>query len=95
VLDSTGIPINSDNAITLNFSFGAGPGGGEYLYPASVRTNALGRASVTNTGTIAGVAQIITEMVVNNIVIKSKPVLIAIHGGFPDPGSFCSCIRKT
>ena len=95
VLDSTGVPINSDNSISLNFSFGAGPGGGEFFYPASVLTNALGRASVTiNTGTIAGVAQVIAEMVVNGVAIKSKPVLIAIHGGFPDPDHFAVASEK-
>jgi len=95
VLDSTGVPINSDNSILLNFSFGAGPGGGEFLYPASVVTNALGRASVTiNTGNIAGVAQVIAEMEVNGVILKSKPVLIAIHGGFPDPDHFAVAAPK-
>ncbi len=95
VLDSTGVPINSDNAITLNFRFGTGPGGGEYLYPTSVVTNALGRASLTiNTGTIAGVAQVIAEMVIKGVTIKSKPVLIAIHGGFPDQDHFAVATQK-
>jgi hypothetical protein len=89
VLDSTGVPINSDNAVSLKFIFGSNPGGGEYLYPGSVQTNALGRASVTlNAGTIAGVVQVIAEMVVNSTTIRSKPVLISIHGGFPDQDHF-------
>lgn len=95
VLDSTGVPINSDNEVSLYFNFGANPGGGEYLYPSSATTNALGRASVTiNTGTIAGVAQVIAEMFVNNVAIKSKPVLIAIYGGFPDENHFAVAAEK-
>ena len=89
VLDSTGVPINADNSVVLNFNFGGHPGGGEYLYPSSVRTNELGRALVTiNSGTKAGIAQIIAEMVVNGTTIRSKPVLISIHGGFPDQNHF-------
>ena len=89
VLDSTGVAINSDNAVVVNFTFGAVPGGGEYLYPSSIQTNALGRATVTlNTGTKAGVAQIISEVVLPNRTIRSEPVLLAIHGGFPDPAHF-------
>lgn len=89
VLDSTGVAINVDNAVVVNFTFGAVPGGGEYLYPASIQTNALGRATVTlNTGTKAGVAQIIAEVVLPNRTIRSEPVLLAIHGGFPDPAHF-------
>ena len=41
-----------------------------------------------NTGTKAGVAQIIAQMTVNGSVIKSRPVLISIHGGFPDQNHF-------
>ncbi len=79
----------------VNFKFGSSPSGGEYLYPASVESNALGRASVTlNTGTIAGVAQVIAEFTVNKIKVRSKPVLIAIHGGFPDPGHFAVAAPK-
>lgn len=89
VLDSTGVAIGSDNSVILNFSLTSGPGGGEYIYPSSVRTNALGRASVSlNTGTKAGVAQITAEMTVNGKSIKSKPILMAIHGGFPDANHF-------
>ncbi len=94
VLDSNGVAIGSDNAIEVNFSLSSGPGGGEYLYPASVVSNALGRASVTlNTGTKAGVAQITAGFTINNIIVKSQPILIAIYGGFPGSKSFCCCVR--
>ncbi len=89
VLDSSGVSISFDNAVVLKFSFGSGPGGGEYLYPSSVKTNGLGRGSVTlNTGTKAGVAQIIAEFSSGSKVIRSKPVMIAIHGGLPDQQHF-------
>ncbi len=95
VLDSAGTPINSDNPVTINFALGSGPGGGEYLSPESAVSNALGRASVTlNTGTIAGVAQIIAEFTINEVAVRSKPILIAIYGGFPDPGHFAVASDK-
>ncbi len=95
VLDSLGVPIGKNNSVNVSFSFGSSPGGGEYLYPASVASNSLGRASVTlNTGTIAGVAQIIAEFTVNKITVKSRPVLISIHGGFPDPDHFAVAAPK-
>ena len=71
------------------FTFGSAPGGGEYLFPAFSKTNALGKATVTlNTGTIAGVVQIVAQATYNGKTIRSKPILIAIHGGFPDLGHF-------
>ncbi|MFC2083841.1 hypothetical protein ACFLS9_02175 [Bacteroidota bacterium] len=89
IMDSSGVAINIDNSATVEFSFGFSPGGGEYLYPLSVKTDALGRASVTlNSGTIAGVVQIIATLNAENGVIKSKPILIGIHGGFPDQNHF-------
>ncbi len=95
VLDSNGVAIGSDNSVEVNFSLGSGPGGGEYLYPASVVSNALGRASVTlNTGTKAGVAQITAEFSINDVVVKSQPILIAIYGGFPDPNHFAVASDK-
>lgn len=95
VRDSSGVLIDASNAIDLSFSFGATPNGGEYLFPASVKTNAVGKASVTlNTGTIAGVVQIIAEATVNNQLIRSKPILIAIYGGFPEQDLFYVACEK-
>ena len=89
VRDSSGIPIDVNNAETVNFSFGSHPNGGEYIYPKSVVTNALGRASVVlNSGTIAGVVQVVAEINGKNGVIKSKPVLVTIYGGLPFDGRF-------
>ena len=89
VQDSNGVHIDLDNQVTVQFRLGNAPGGGEYLHPSSVITNALGRASVTlNTGFVAGVVQVVAEITDANGTIRSKPVLIAIHGGLPDLGHF-------
>lgn len=89
VRDSNGVPIDLDHAVTVNFKFGAHPGGGEYLYPTSVKTNTLGRATVVlNSGTIAGVVQIVAEINAPGGTIRSKPVLITIYGGLPYEGLF-------
>lgn len=95
VRDSSGVLIDGSSPIDISFTFGAAPNGGEYLYPSSVSTNALGKAAVTlNTGTIAGVVQIIAEATVNGKFIKSKPILIAIHGGFPEQDLFYVACEK-
>ena len=89
VLDSSGVPLSLSNAVNLNFSFGSNPDGGEYLYPITVKTNTLGRATVTlNSGTKAGAAQVIAQINSGTTTIKSKPVLISIYGGLPDQGHF-------
>jgi hypothetical protein len=89
VLDSSGVPISQENYVIVKFSFLSNPGGGEYLYPDSSITNAFGRASVTlNSGTIAGVIQILATIELENKLIQSRPVLISIHGGLPDQGHF-------
>ncbi len=89
VRDSNGVPIDLDHAVTVNFKFGSHPEGGEYLYPTSVKTNTLGRATVVlNSGTVAGVVQVVAEINAPKGIIRSKPVLIAIHGGLPDTSRF-------
>jgi hypothetical protein len=89
IRDSSGVVIGENNAVDVSFRFGATPGGGEYLYPSSIRSNALGKVSVSlNTGTVAGVSQIIAEAVVDGKPIVSKPINITIHGGFPDANHF-------
>lgn len=95
VRDSSGVLIDDSHAVVVNFSFGAMPDGGEYLYPASSETNALAKASVTlNTGKVAGVVQVIAEATVDGNTIKSKPILIAIHGGFPTADLFYVACEK-
>jgi hypothetical protein len=89
VLDSSGVPISQENYVMVKFSLLSNPGGGEYLYPDSSFTNAFGRASVTlNSGTIAGVIQLLAAIELPNKLIQSTPVLISIHGGLPDQDHF-------
>jgi hypothetical protein len=85
VQDSSGVPVDIDHSALVNFSIGQGPGGGEFINPASVKTNANGRVVVSiSSGTKAGVIQFIAQINSNGTTILSKPVNIAIHGGHPD-----------
>lgn len=89
VQDSAGIPIDLAHSIDVKFKFGAGPGGGELLSPATTKTNNGGQAAVNLTsGTKAGVVQIIAEITVGTKLITSLPVAISIHGGLPDYDHF-------
>lgn len=95
VQDSSGNPLDIDHAVDVNFIVGASPGGGEFIHPTKVKTNADGRATVTlNSGTRSGVVQIIAETENDGIIVRSKPVFIAIHGGLPDPAHFSVAREK-
>ena len=73
----------------MNFRFGANPSGQAFIFPESAVTDENGQA-VTNisSGTIAGVVQVIAEATVDGRLIRSKPIALAIHGGFPDEEHF-------
>ena len=58
VKDSTGTPVNSQNAVTVNFEIAAGPDGGEALFPLSALTESGIAKTTLNSGTKAGVVQI-------------------------------------
>lgn len=89
VQDSLGRPIDLEHKETVHFKFGSHPSSDEYLYPLSVDTDEGGLASVTmNSGFKAGVTQVIAEISRNGQIIRSKPVLVAIHGGFPSDKHF-------
>ena len=89
VRDSLGLPIDAAHAVTLAFSFN-GPGGGEYVSPLNVTTNAVGRAFTTlNSGIRSGVVQVIaTATVTGRPPFSSQPVRIVIHSGFADSAHF-------
>jgi hypothetical protein len=83
--DSTGRPIDEEHSVIVNFSLGAGPGGGEFLSPYFDPTNNSGQATVSLTsGTKAGAVQIIAKIDLGSETITSLPVGITIHGGLPD-----------
>jgi len=89
VQDSAGIPVDDEHSVVVNFEIGAGPGGGEFLSPYSVETNASGLASVNLTSGIrAGTVQVIAKINYLSNEISSLPVGVTIHGGLPDYDHF-------
>lgn len=82
VMDVNGNPLSNENAIDVDFMFGNRPNDGEFLSPASVKTDNLGQATVTLTsGTGAGTVQIIAEAHANGRTLRSAPVSVVIHAG--------------
>jgi len=97
VQDSAGRTIDLSKAVDVNFSIVAGPDGGESLTPPVVRTNANGQAtSNLFSGNAAGTVKIQAQVVRDDIglTIQSKPIVIAIHGGFPDFDHFSLAPEK-
>lgn len=89
--DSAGRNIGTNNAVDVQFSILQGPGGGEGITPEVVRSNSNGRVtSNLFAGNTAGVVQIeaLVERTDIGLNIRSKPVAITIHGGFPDLDHF-------
>lgn len=87
VQDSAGRALDLNNTEEVTFSILSGPNGGEGITPLTANTNANGTVtSNLYSGNIAGVVQIQAEIVRDDIglTIRSKPVAITIHGGFPD-----------
>ena len=84
VRDSLGFPIDAAHAVQLSFSLFGGPQGGEYASPITATTNAAGRAYTTfNSGTRAGIVQVLASATVGSRTISSSPVRIVIDAGFP------------
>lgn len=91
VQDSAGRPINNNEAVDVEFSILSGPGGDEELIPKTATTNAQGKVtSSLFSGNVAGPVKIQASIDRPDlgVTIKSSPVLVAIHGGFPDPNHF-------
>ena len=89
VKDSLGNPVNSARQATVTFSIVGGPGGGEFLSPASALTDAYGKVTTTvNAGTKAGVMQVVATTTLNGITITSAPVPLTIASGFADLAHF-------
>jgi len=84
VQDSSGVGVDVNHGITVNFSISGGPGGGEFVSPTSVKTDGYGKVNTTfNSGTISGRAMIIAQAVYNGKNLTSKPIPISIEGGLP------------
>ena len=91
VLDADERPVDNAHAVDLAVRILQGPDGGEFLSPAApetVRTDENGTAAVTlTTGTRAGVVQIeVVATTDGGRAIRSQPITVVIHGGFPDQG---------
>jgi hypothetical protein len=95
VQDSSGIPIDLEHAVQVNFILGSSPDGGEFISPTSAMTssNGLAKTSIFS-GTVAGVVQIVAEVTNGAGTLRSKPVAIAIHGGLPDDTHFSLAVEK-
>ncbi len=85
VRDAQGFPLGSSNAVDVDFSIVASPGGGVTLSPMSSRTNNVGRVYTTvSSGTVAGVVRIRASAG----DVQSSAASVAIHGGPPDADHF-------
>ncbi len=88
VRDSLGVGVDTTHKATVTFSI-VGPGGGEYVSPASIVSGAFGRVQTTvNSGTKAGAIQVVAQTIVGSKIIRATPVLINIFGGLPDQAHF-------
>jgi hypothetical protein len=96
VRDSVGLPIDAAHAVTLTFSLSTAVGGGEFIYPVTVTTNAQGRASTSlSSGIVSGTVQVTattTQQAGRTIV--SQPVRIIIHSGFAHQSHFSIGAQK-
>ncbi|MGA9119218.1 MAG: carboxypeptidase regulatory-like domain-containing protein [Bacteroidota bacterium] len=89
VRDSLGNPVDDQHPASISFSIVGQLGGGEYLSPSVLTTDASGRAAITfNSGTRAGVIQVVASTTVGTKSVSSSPVRVVIHGGFPDQAHF-------
>ena len=93
VRDSLGLPIDAAHAVSLTVTVQNGPGGGEYVTPTPITTNAAGQAFTTLTsGTRSGAVQVSATATVQAAggprLLSSAPVRIVINGGFPDQAHF-------
>ncbi|PAU93870.1 hypothetical protein CK503_09360 [Aliifodinibius salipaludis] len=98
VRDSAGRAISSQNAIDVEFSIVENPNGVDAtITPETVKTNANGTVtSNISSGKIAGVVklQAIATRTDIDMTIRSKPVAVAIHGGFPYKERFSISAEK-
>ena len=97
VQDSAGRSLNLAKAVDVDFNILSGPGGGETVIPATARTNAQGNVTTSIfSGNTAGPVklQAIVDRPEVGLTIRSNPVLLAIHGGFPDIDHFSIAPNK-
>ena len=95
VRDSLGLPIDATHAVDLSFSILGAVGGGEYVSPVVLKTNAAGQAHMTfNAGIKSGVVQVQASANVGGRSILSGPVRVVITGGYPDQAHFTIATQR-
>ncbi len=93
--DSLGLPIDAAHAVQIQFSLQGGPNGGEYISPATLTTNGVGRAFIAfNSGIRSGVVQVRATASVSGRTITSSPVRVVINAGFADQAHFTIAPEK-
>ncbi len=95
VTDDNGKLVDKEHKVTVHFSILNGPGGGEYVFPDSMETQNGYVYTILNSGTIAGPVQIQAQAQVENKIIRSIPIRVAIHGGLPDAEHFSVVLEKS
>ncbi len=91
VIDSAGQPLTAQRAIKVQFKLVNSPGGAERLVPEIAKTDDQGKVTTTlYSGNKAGVVklQAVVKTDQMGFEMKSSPVIIAIHGGYPDENHF-------
>ena len=92
VRDSLGFPITLSQRDTVTFTVQGSPtAGGAYVAPVNALTNAAGRVATTvNSGTIAGVLQIIASLrrESDGVIVRSTPTRVVVNAGLPDQTHF-------
>ena len=97
VVDSAGRALNANGAVDVDFEILSGPGGEEEIIPKTATTNSNGQVtSSIFSGNVAGPVKVQASIEREDLglTIKSTPVLVAIHGGFPDEDHFSIAPEK-
>ncbi len=86
VADSSGMPVHDAE---VAFRLGSSPGGGEFLYPETAKSDVNGEARTTLTsGTVSGTVQVIASVQREGFAVESRPVRITVHSGLPSDDHF-------
>ena len=95
VQDSSGIPVDLQHSVEVQFILGSSPGGEEFISPNTAQTsnNGLAKTSLFS-GTVSGVVQLVGEVRIGSQTLRSQPVAVVIHGGLPDSTHFSLAVEK-
>jgi hypothetical protein len=95
VQDSSGIPVDLQHSVDVDFILGSNPGEGVFISPSRATTGASGLAKTSLfSGTKSGVVQMIAQVSIGTQTLRSMPVAVVIHGGLPDSVHFSLAVEK-